>query len=254
MQVEIAGIGVQRVVGPRREFRRAPRGLQVDITGHLRIAAGRAHGAGAGPPHHQDIGAGAQVRHASRSVGAVVVALYRERQGAVERRHIGRAGIGQRRRDNELRVRPRDRAGVERSEVAGAAQVIADDLQRIAAVLGLLVGAFDLTALTAVAGEQPDQRGENDQADGDGDHQLDDRVSPRACRTVESHDALSNTRWCRRRPWRRSSGGSRRWPRTSPSRRRARVLRWRPSPATRPRPGRRLPYTPREPDSGPAAG
>ena len=194
IEVEIAGIGVQRVVGPRVEFRGAPRGLQVDITGHLRVAAGRAHGAGARAPQHQDIGPGAQVRHASRSVGAVVVALYRERHGAVERRHVGRAGIGERCGDGELRVGRGDRAGVERSQVAGIAQVVAEDLQRIAAVLSLLVGAFDLSALTAVAGEQPDQRGENDQADGDGHHQLDDRVSPRACRTVESHDALSNTR------------------------------------------------------------
>src|SRR5205823_4513769 len=87
-EVEIAGIGVQRVVGPRVEFRGAPRGLQVDVPDHLRVAAGRAHGAGAGPPHHQDIRPGAQVRHAGRSVGAVVVTLYREGHGAVERRHV----------------------------------------------------------------------------------------------------------------------------------------------------------------------
>src|SRR5205085_5814878 len=83
-----------------------------------------------------------------------VVALYRERHGAVERRHVARAGIGQCCGDGELRVGIGDRAGLERSEVAGTAQVVADDLQRIAAVLGLLVGALDLTALAAVAGEQ----------------------------------------------------------------------------------------------------
>ena len=124
----------------------------------------------------------AQVRYTGRSVGAVVVALYVDRYRAVQRRHIGLAQVLGSAVGMTSCGSACDRAGIEPGEIAGIAQVIANELERIAAVLGLLIGALDRLALTAVAGEQRDERREMIQADGDGHHQLDDRVSPRACR------------------------------------------------------------------------
>ena len=56
-------------------------------------------------------------------------------------------------------------------------QIVGDQLQGVAAILRLLVRAFDFGACPAVIDKDRHETGKNDQADGNGYHQLDNRVA-----------------------------------------------------------------------------
>ena len=66
-------------------------------------------------------------------------------------------------------------------------QIVGDQLHGVAAVLRLLVRAFDLDACTAVIGKHRYEAGEDDQADGDGYHQLDYGVAELS---YQKHDVV----------------------------------------------------------------